>query len=104
MLAMRNLYRVAEAGTCPLGQVARQASIFGGMVMALHPPLRRKKNPQGPATSFVVACAFAPVAGVLGYKGQTTLQTKREGWGTRPGLQKQIARRLPTWRHAGEVP
>src|ERR1700676_4297936 len=29
MLAMRNLNRVAEAGTCPLGQVARQASIFG---------------------------------------------------------------------------
>jgi len=24
---------------------------------------------QGPATSFVVACAFAPVAGALGYKG-----------------------------------
>ena len=52
MLAMRNLYRVAEAGTCTFGQVAQQASVFGGMVMALHPPLKRKKNPQGPATSF----------------------------------------------------
>ena len=38
--------------------------------MALHPPLKRKKNPQGPATSFVVACAFATVAGALGYKGR----------------------------------
>jgi hypothetical protein len=28
----------------------------------------RWKKPQGPATSFVVACALAPVAGALGYK------------------------------------
>ncbi len=76
---MRNLNRVAEAGTCPLGQVARQASIFGGMVMALHPPLKRKKNPQGPATSFVVACAFAPVAGALGYKGRTPFAQNARG-------------------------
>jgi hypothetical protein len=27
-----------------------------------------REKPQGPATSFVVACAFAPVAGALGYK------------------------------------
>ena len=26
------------------------------------------EKPQGPATSFVLACAFAPVAGALGYK------------------------------------
>lgn len=71
MLAMRNLYRVAEAGTCTFGQVGRQASIFGGMVMALHPPLKRKNNPQGPATSFIVACAFAPVGCALGYKGRS---------------------------------
>ena len=29
---------------------------------------RRRKKPQGPATSFVVACALAAVAGALGYK------------------------------------
>ena len=31
------------------------------------------QKPQGPATSFVVACAFAPVAGALGYKGPAGL-------------------------------
>jgi len=29
----------------------------------------RDSGEQGTATSFVVACAFAPVAGALGYKG-----------------------------------
>ena len=29
---------------------------------------RRRKEPQGPATSFVVACALVAVAGALGYK------------------------------------
>jgi len=27
-----------------------------------------RETPQGPATSFAVACVFAPVAGALGYK------------------------------------
>jgi hypothetical protein len=50
-----------------------------------------KQNKQGPATSFVVACAFAPVAGALGYKGpslrgsQPPYGGKQEAWGTRKG-------------------
>jgi hypothetical protein len=35
------------------------------------------QRPQGPATSFVLTCAFAPVAGTLGYKAHP--QTRRVG-------------------------
>jgi len=103
MLAMRNLYRVAEAGTCTFGQVAQQASVFGGIVMALHPPLKRKKNPRGPRLLFVVACAFAPVAGALGYKSRSLVvrphgDTRAKFLGMTPGrkivanLLKQLAK------------
>jgi hypothetical protein len=103
MLAMRNLYRVAEAGTCTFGQVGRQASIFGGMVMALHPALKRKKNPQGPRPLFVEACSFAPVACALGYKSRSLAicphgDTRAKFLGMTPGskivanLLKQLAK------------
>jgi hypothetical protein len=54
--------------------------------------LLHRKKPQGPATSFVPACAFAAVAGALGYKSATTHTTfwaarkrarKHNVWGTR---------------------
>ena len=44
---------------------ARRAA-DGGLGMTAN--RTERETPQGPATSFVVACAFAPVAGALGYK------------------------------------
>ena len=47
--------------------------------------LLHRKKPQGPATSFVPACAFAPVAGALGYKSARPHPTF---WGARQRAQK----------------
>jgi hypothetical protein len=38
------------------------------MLLGMTAKTNESEKPQGPATSFVVACAFAPVAGALGYK------------------------------------
>jgi hypothetical protein len=113
MLAMRNLNRVAEAGTCPLGQVGRQASIFGGMVMALHPPLKRARKIPRASRLFLLWRApsrrsRAPWAsGTKTAQKNRTLTTdpsqaqdKRVG---HPKKQRQIARRWPAWRYAGEL-
>jgi len=53
--------------------------------------MQSAKRPQGPATSFVLTCAFAPVAGALGYKDPTL---KTEGWGTRRG-ERQKKKQIP---------
>ena len=51
-------------GLMPMTFARRAAD--GGLGMTAN--RTERETPQGPATSFVVACAFAPVAGALGYK------------------------------------
>jgi hypothetical protein len=38
------------------------------MLLGMTANANERKKPQGPATSLVVACAFAPAADALGYK------------------------------------
>jgi hypothetical protein len=55
----------------PFEAQCRQGEPFDSSRASPFDPLRvslGKQGKQGPATSFVEACAFAPVAGALGYK------------------------------------
>jgi len=85
MLAMRNLYRVAEAGTCTFGQVGAASLNIRRDGYGFASTVKAQEKSPGPRDFFCCGVRL------------------RDGRGG-PGLQRQIARRLHTWRHAGEVP
>jgi hypothetical protein len=59
-----------------------------------------KQGKQGPATSFVVACAFAPVAGALGYKKDRPFAIERRACGPRDDSENKRARKAPGPRNS----
>src|SRR4029077_3059880 len=72
-------------------QKRESRSFLVAMLLGTTAKTSERENPQGPATSFVVACALAPVGGALGYKRTEPSRLTR---GARVGLVMTSSKRV----------